>query len=111
MFMPKKGISVTLAEDNILWLQGMTAAGKRGSLSETLDTLVTQARSGGQVPASSLRSVVGTIDVSQDDPNLEQADAEVLAYFEESLGRPALVRDRPTPADRYGARRGRGRRG
>lgn len=111
MFMPKKGISVTLEQDNILWLQGRAAAGKRGNLSETLDALVTEARAAGRVPPDSVRSVAGTIDVSADDPNLEQADAAVLGYFEASLSQPWLVRDEPSPAARYRARKPRSRRG
>jgi hypothetical protein len=47
MFMPKKGISVTLQDDNLLWLKGRTVAVKGRSLSETLDDLVTAARTGG----------------------------------------------------------------
>jgi hypothetical protein len=111
MFMPKTAISVTLDQNNILWLRGRAAAGKRGSLSETLDALVTQARSAGQVPADSVRSVVGTIDVSADDPNLDRADADLQAWFEESLGRPSVVRDRPRAGTGSGSRRPRSRRG
>jgi hypothetical protein len=97
MFMPKKGISVTLRDDNLLWLKGRTVATKGRSLSETLDDLVTAARTSGGVPAESIRSVVGTVDIADDDPALEKADVYLKSLIETSLSRPFLVREEPPP--------------
>jgi hypothetical protein len=105
MFMPKKGISVTLQDDNLLWLKSRTVATKGRSLSETLDALVTAARTTGDVPASAVRSVAGTIDIANDDPNLERADEYIRGAVTASLSRPILVREDPPP---YGARKTKG---
>ena len=91
MFMPKTPISVTLDADNLLWLKGQTASGKRRSLSDTLDALVTAARAGAHSGTTS-RSVVGTVDISADDPGLDQADASVRSAIEDSLTRGATRR-------------------
>ena len=89
--MPKQPLSVTLESDNLLWLRGRVAAGKRKSLSEALDEILTAARAGGQ--AGHARSVVGTVDIAADDPGLERADEHVRAQFAASIARPALVRE------------------
>lgn len=95
MFMPKKGISVTLRDDNLLWLKGRTLAVKGRSLSETLDDLVTAARTGGDVPATAIRSVVGTVDIAADDPGLDHADEYLRGLVSASLARPVMVRKEP----------------
>jgi hypothetical protein len=92
MFMPKTPISVTLDADNLLWLKGQTASGKRRSLSDTLDTLVTAARAGAHGGTTS-RSVLGTIDIAEDDPGLDQADAYVRSAIEDSLARGLVVHE------------------
>ena len=97
--MPKKGISVTLQDDNLLWLKSRTVALKGRSLSETLDDLVTAARTSGDVPGTTIRSVVGTVDIAADDPNLEKADAYVRDLVSSSVSRPILVREEPPPYD------------
>ena len=90
--MPRRAISVTLDSDNVTWLKGR--AGAEGeSVSELIDQLVTSARSGKR--AGTARSVIGTIDIHDSDPLLEQADAAVRAAFAASLGRPSVVRERP----------------
>lgn len=94
MFMPKVPLSVTLDDANLLWLRGRAAGRKKRSLSETLDEILTEARAGG-AGADAVRSVVGTVDIADDDPNLELADAAVGALFETSLGRPFLVKETP----------------
>jgi hypothetical protein len=106
MFMPKKGISVTLSDGNLLWLKARTQAAKARSLSETLDNLVTEARLAGQIPQALVRSVVGTVDVAADDPNLERADAYIRDLFSSSTARPVLARGGRA---RYAAPRGRRR--
>ena len=84
MYMPKKPLSVTLEESNILWLRGRARTGKERSLSEALDSVVTSARQGGY--GGEMRSAVGTIDLSPDDPDLATADASLRALFDEWLG-------------------------
>src|SRR5687767_5973876 len=92
MFMPKKPLSVTLEESNLLWLKGRAAAMKRRSLSEALDELITSARAGGH-GAVTARSVVGTIDIAPGDPKLETADAYLQEAFATSLRRPFIARE------------------
>jgi hypothetical protein len=106
MFMPKKGISVTLHEANLLWLKSRTVARKGRSLSETLDDLVTAARTSA-APAGITRSVVGTVDIADIDPELDQADAYLQGLVSASISRPFLARE--TPPDRTRAPRGRRR--
>jgi hypothetical protein len=88
----KKAVSVTLGEENLLWLRGQAAASASGSLSEVLDRLVYDARSGGRVHAATIRSVVGTVDLPPDDEDLAGADSYVRALFDRSLRRPILVK-------------------
>ena len=95
MFMPKAPLSVTLDADNLLWLKGQTASGKRRSLSDTLDALVTAARTGAHGAVSS-RSVVGTVDIAADDPGLDQADGYVRSALEDSLARGLVVHESHT---------------
>jgi len=91
--MPKRGISVTLRDDNLLWLKSRTMAAKKRSLSETLDDLVTAARAGGSGPIAGVKSVAGTIDISDDDPGLEKADDHIRGLVRSSLTLPVLVRE------------------
>jgi hypothetical protein len=102
MIMPKQPVSVTLDRDNLLWLRGRAAGRKRRSLSDALDEVVTAARLGA-FGLTRPRSVVGTIDIGDDDPRLEQADAYVGSLFDAALGRTATGRARdpqvaPRPA-------------
>ena len=99
----KRAISVTVDEDNLVWLKGQ-AGGSRGSVSEVIDRLVREARMSGRTDASAVRSVVGTIDLPPDDEDLAGADGYVRAMFERSLARPMAVKERP-PA-RKAKRRG-----
>ncbi len=48
--MPKQPISVTLSRENLVWLRGQTRATAGRSVSETLDRLVAEARTGGRLP-------------------------------------------------------------
>ena len=95
--MPKTGISVTIEEANLLWLKSRTVARKGRSVSETLDHLVTAARTGGTASATQIRSVVGTIDIAADDPDLRDADEYVRGLFESSASMPYLARETPPP--------------
>jgi hypothetical protein len=99
--MAKEPVSVTLGRENLLWLRGRAARGKRRSLSDTLDEIVTAARLGGHV-SRSVHSVVGTVDIAGDDPGLERADEYVRGEFETSLSRPLTVHEETV---RYGKKK------
>jgi hypothetical protein len=103
--MPKSPVSVTLSDDNLSWLRGRTVALKARSLSETIDTLVTRARQGGETAPAAIRSVAGTIDIAADDPELADADRLVRQLVDGSLARPVSRRRRPGRAA-MGRRRG-----
>jgi hypothetical protein len=90
--MPKQPLSVTLERDNLLWLRGLTARGKRKSLSDALDALVTAARLAGTHGPS--RSVAGTVDIPPDDPDLTGADAYIRSLFAASLSKPLVGPER-----------------
>jgi len=100
----KRAVSVTIGEDNLLWLKGQAGASASGSVSEVIDRLIREARAGGRTDVAAIRSVVGTIDLPADDPDLTGANAYIRSLFDESLGRPMQVRERP-PA-RKAKRRG-----
>lgn len=100
----KRAISVTIGEDNLVWLKGQAGASGSGSVSAVIDRLVREARAGGRTDAAAVRSVVGSIDLPPDDPDLTGADAYVRDLFERSSARPMQVRERP-PA-RKAKRRG-----
>lgn len=89
--MPKQAISVTLDADNLTWLKGRAGASGARSISELLDQLVSAARSSGRVGPP--RSVVGTIDIADNDPWLDGADDDVREMFEVSLRRPLMVKE------------------
>ena len=95
--MPKKPLSVTLDEANLLWLKGRAAGRKKRSLSDALDEILTEARRGGR-GGDRPRSVVGTVDIAEDDPGLERADSVLRLLVGESLNRPALARERAGPS-------------
>jgi hypothetical protein len=88
----KKPVSVTLADDNLLWLKGQAAATTKGNVSEVLNRLVQQARTGG-APGIALRSIAGTIDLPAE--ALDESDSHVRDLFGRSMRRPLLVRERP----------------
>ena len=104
MFMSKQPISVTIDQDNLLWLKGRVLGGKRKSISEALDELITAARRGGQA-ASDRRTVVGTVDIAVDDPTLDTADAYIKSTFETSIARPILMREAGPKKTPRGGRR------
>jgi hypothetical protein len=104
--MRKEALSVTLDAGNVTWLKGRAGAGEARSVSELLDRLVTAARQAR--PAGAARSVVGTIDFDASDPALTTADSAVRALYDQSLGRPLVVRK---AAVRHSARRPKRRRG
>ena len=86
--MSKRALSVTLDPENILWLRGRTQATGRRSVSETLDRLVSEARSGGKDP-SGIRSVVGSVTINESKGGLTTADEAIRAIFSASIERTA----------------------
>jgi hypothetical protein len=96
MFMPKTPLSVTLDDANLLWLKGRAAGRKRRSLSAALDDILTEARTGGH-GRDTPTSVVGTIDLASHDPALDDADATLQTWFDESLRSPVVVRETRAP--------------
>jgi hypothetical protein len=102
----RKAISVTLSADNLLWLRGQAARTARGSVSDVLDRLVGDVRLAGGVDPAAVRSVAGTVDLPDDDPALEQADAYLRSLFAASARQPMLVRERPKRPVRKRGRRG-----
>jgi hypothetical protein len=103
----RKAVSVTIDEDNLLWLRAQAAATSDGSVSGVLDRLVREARLEGRTEA--VRSVVGTVDLPQG--NLDHADAHVRSLFERSLSRPMLVTEGRPRAARASRPRTKKRRG
>ena len=100
--MPKKPLSVTLESANLVWLRGRAAATGRRSVSDLLDALVTEARLAGRAADAPSRSVVGTVDIAADDPDLARADDEIGRLFAQSLSRPILVREPRVEYERSG---------
>ena len=101
----RKAISITLSEENLLGLRGQAARSARGSVSELLDGLVAEARQGGRTDPSAIRSIVGTVDILDDDPELRGADGYIRTMFSASLREPLVVRERSSVA-RKGKKRG-----
>jgi len=104
--MSKRAISLTLSEENLLWLRGRAGQG-RGTLSATVDDLVSEARRGRLGRSAPPRSVVGTVDLAAHDPELAGADRMVRDLFAASVSRPFIVRESQEP---YRVRPGRRRR-
>ena len=107
--MPKKAVSLTLDEANVLWLKGRGYG--QANLSAAVDDLITAARAGRLGTPLAVRSVVGTIDIAADDPRLERADREIRDLVAASLSRPLLVSEsrtayEPAPRAKRSRRRG-----
>jgi hypothetical protein len=94
--MPKKAVSLTLDDTNLLWLKGRANVLAGGSLSAAVDQLVDEARAGTLGAATPPRSVVGTIDLP-DEAALVAAGEAIQGLFTGSLKR-ALVLHEPRPA-------------
>jgi hypothetical protein len=108
--MKKEAISVTLSADNLVWLRARSVAERNRSVSETLDRLVTTARSGVDGRPAAVRSVAGSVRIDDRDPDLSTADALVRDLFARSLTRTGAGDDADGArgADRVAERRRRG---
>lgn len=96
--MGKKAISVTLDELNLIWLRDQEIRKHARNISDAIDRLVTEARVRSWGPPRPPRSVVGTIDIPADDPDLKKAQAAVRSLLEESLDRTTtMLRETKTP--------------
>jgi len=91
----RKAISITISQDNLLWLRGQAAQTTRGSVSELLDRMVGEARASGWTEPAAVRSVSGSIDLPDDDPDLAGADGYIRSMFAASAQQPMLVQERP----------------
>jgi hypothetical protein len=103
----KKAASFTLDAQNLLWLKGQAAASPKGTVSGVVDRIVTEARLSGRTHPGTVRSVVSTIDIPEEDSVLKSADAYVRTIFNRSLRRPALLKE-SRPKYRLQPRRRRG---
>ena len=102
--MPKKAVSVTLDEANVLWLRGRARL-SGGNVSDALDKLITHARMGKGSRLTTPISVMGMVDLS-DDPLLEKADGAVREWFDEYLAKPFEVTEDPPKPVRPKKKRG-----
>jgi hypothetical protein len=100
--MHKQAISVTLETDNLAWVRGRALASGRLSVSEMLDRLIEGARTGGAGSGPGGQSVVGTVEVAPEDPELLTADEAIRALLAQSVARSAraIVRARAARAVR-----------
>ena len=88
----KKPVSLTLDENNLLWLKGRARVLAGGSLSAAVDQLIDEARAGRLGAADPPRSVVGTIDLPDEGVLLKAGD-ELRKLFDVSLARPIFVHE------------------
>jgi len=95
-----------MSEDNLLWLRGQAAQTTRGSVSEVLDRIVGEARTAGWADPAAVKSIIGTVDLPDDDPDLAEAEAHIRSIFAASSQRPMLVRERAVGARPRKPRRG-----
>jgi hypothetical protein len=101
----KKAVSITLDQANVLWLKGQAAATPGGTVSAVIDRILTDARLAGR-SAAPHRSIVNSIDLPGDDPDLSRADAYIGSLVTASLRRPLLVKETRAPYKARGRRRG-----
>ncbi len=85
--MSSKTVSVDLESENLLWLEARAIASGGQNLSEVLNAILAEARTGGR--AMMRRSIRGTI--PEVDPDLESGTLEIRELFRSSLDRTAQV--------------------
>ena len=83
--MNKQAISVSLDPDNLVWLRTQTRSTGCRSVSELLDCLIREVRTSSQGQDSPVRSVVGTIEITESDLDLCSADAAIMAWLKRML--------------------------
>lgn len=90
--MAKTAISLTIEQTNLLWLKGRARVVAGGSLSEAVDQLIAEARAGKLGQDHPATSVVGTIDLPDDDA-LTAGGKGLMSLFAESLSRPLFIHE------------------
>ena len=86
--MNKRAILVSLDPDNLVRLRAQTRSVGCRSVSEMLDRLIRETRTSSPEKDSSVRSVVGTIEIDGSDQNLSSADAAIRVLFSAALSKP-----------------------
>jgi hypothetical protein len=107
--MNKLAISVTLERDNLAWVRGRALVAGGLSVSEMLDRLIEDARTGGAGSGPGVRPVVGTVEITPDDPELLTADEAIRTLLAQSVARSARAMGRASGGGagrRRGARAG-----
>lgn len=89
--MTKRALSVTLTPDNIAFLRARTLKTGARSVSETLDTLVSEARTS-SASVHPVTSIKGLASIAAEDPDLAGADEAVRRLF--ALEAPSRTRRR-----------------
>ena len=84
--MSSKTVSVELDPGNLLWLKSQSIVSGHRSLSEVLNEIVAKMRNDDNSASRPVQSVKGTVEISEDDPNLDGADAAVRDLFARSFG-------------------------
>ena len=85
--MPRRSVSMTLDTDNLLWRRAQAGPGR--SVSRIVDDLVSDARRSRLRPDARVRSVAGTVDLRNFDP--EAANRDVRALFDAGNRRRSAV--------------------
>jgi hypothetical protein len=75
--MNKQAISLTLSQQSLIWLRAKSRLQGARSISETVDRIILDARNGD----TEVRSVVGSLTIASDDPDLLLADEAVRSLF------------------------------
>lgn len=85
--MSNKTIAIDLDPGNLLWLKARALAAGRRSMSEVLNQIIARARCSGTSEQQEVKSIVGQARISEDDPDLVEADAAIRTLFEASHDR------------------------
>ncbi len=95
--MSTKTVSVDLESENLLWLQARAAASGAENISKTLNEVLAEVRTGGV--AVTPRSIRGTIQLPESDPDLSASQEKVGDLFQRSLDRTARALAEPKDTD------------
>ena len=93
--MPKRAISVTLDVDNLAWLRAQAGGGRH--VSRILNELVGEARAAGRHFGAPRRSIAGTVDLRNYEP--ERARRDVRGRLDAPHAEPAADPDGPAQPD------------
>lgn len=88
---------MTLEKSNLSWLRGQVKQRGARSLSEVLDQIIVASRTSQSGAPPSIRSVVGTVQIDEADPDLALATKELQSELERSLSRPVRERKKRAP--------------